>query len=208
MRSTIAAPSRRLFLGAIAPVLAAVALGPADANIAVVGDSLAAGCPFRTLSWRPFEVINFAKGGARLVDIAAQLEHAQGYRPRSFIIDGGLNDLFGAAAPIRDIERDFRILLQVLDPGASAIFTLMPYIAQREVAPLIDAANAMMAELCRERGVEVLDINPHVSLNGVRRPDMSDDGVHFTPRANAVWIAALREKLRNQLLLESNANLS
>ncbi len=61
----------------------------------------------------------------------------------------------------------------------------------------------MMAELCRERGIEVLDLNPHVSLNGVRRAEMSDDGVHFTPRANAVWIAALREKLSDQLFLDS-----
>jgi hypothetical protein len=49
----------------------------------------------------------------------------------------------------------------------------------------------------------VLDLNPHVSLNGVRRAEMSDDGVHFTPRANAVWIAALREKLSDQLFLDS-----
>jgi hypothetical protein len=204
MRSNIAAPSRRLFLGAIAPVLGAVALGPAVAGIAVVGDSIAAGCPFRTLSCRPFEVINLAKGGARLADIAGQLERAQQYRARRFIIDGGLNDLFAAAAPIRDIEHDFRGVLQVLDPGASAIFTLMPYLAQKEAAPRINAVNAMMAELCRERGIEVLDINPHVSLNGVRRAEMSDDGVHFTPRANAVWIAALRERL---CFLDSNANL-
>lgn len=196
MRSKIAAPTRRLFLGAMAaPVAAAVALGPAVASIAVVGDSLAAGCPFHTLSYHPFKVINLAKGGARLADIAGQLERAQGNRARRFIIDGGLNDLLGAAAPIRDIERDFRDVLQVLDPGASAIFTLMPYIAQRELASRIDAANAMMAELCRERGIEVLDLNPSVSLNGVRRPEMSDDGLHFTPRATAVWIAALREKL-------------
>ena len=59
----------------------------------------------------------------------------------------------------------------------------------------------MMAELCRERGIEVLDLNPHVSLNGVRRAEMSDDGLHFTPRANAVWIAALREKLSDQLFV-------
>ena len=149
-------------------------------------------------------MINLAKGGARLADIAGQLERAQQYRARRFIIDGGLNDLFAAAAPIRDIERDFRGVLQVLDPGASAIFTLMPYLAQKEAAPRIDAVNAMMAELCRERGIEVLDINPHVSLNGVRRAEMSDDGVHFTPRANAVWIAALRERL---CFLDSNANL-
>jgi len=148
-------------------------------------------------------VINLAKGGARLADIAGQLERAQRNGARRFIIDGGLNDLFRAAAPIQDVERDFRRLLQVLDPDASAIFTLMPYIAQREAAPRIDAANAMMAELCRGRGIEVLDLNPRVSLNGARRAEMSDDGVHFTPRANAVWIAALREKLSDQLFLDS-----
>ncbi len=194
MRSNIAAPTRRLFLGAVAPVAAAIALGPAVASIAVVGDSLAAGCPFCKLSSRPFDVMNLAKGGARIAHIAGQLERAQRSCARRFIIDGGLNDLLGGA-PIRDIERDFRGLLQVLDPGIPAIFTLMPYVAESEAAPRIDAANAMMSELCREQGVEVLDLNPRVSLNGVRRAEMSDDGLHFTPRANAVWIATLREKL-------------
>ena len=202
MRLNIAAPTRRLFLGAIAPLAAAVALGPAlAASLAVVGDSLAAGCPFHKLSRRPFDVMNLAKGGARLAHIAGQLERAQRIRASRYIIDGGLNDLLGDAAPIRDIERDFHGLLQVLDPGAPAIFTLMPYLAESEAAPRIDAANTIMAELCRERGVEVLDLNPHVSLNGARRAEMSDDGLHFTPRANAVWIAALREKLSAQLFV-------
>jgi len=201
MRSTIAAPTRRLFLGAIASIATAVALGPAVATIAIVGDSLAASCPFGNLSRRPFDVVSLAKGGARLAHIAGQLERAQRSCARLFIIDGGLNDLLGGAAPLRDIERDFRGLLQVLNPGAPAIFTLMPYVAESEVAPRIDAANAMMAEHCRERGVEVLDLNPHVSLNGVRRAEMSEDGLHFTPRANAVWIAALREKLSAPLFV-------
>jgi lysophospholipase L1-like esterase len=201
MRSNIAAPTRRLFLGAIAPAVTAVALGPAIASIAVVGDSLAAGCPFSELSRHPLDVMNLAKGGARLAHIAAQLERAQRSRARRFIIDGGLNDLLGGAAPIRYIERDFRGLLQVLDPGTPAIFTLMPYIAESAVTPRINAANAMMAELCRERGVEVLDLNPHLSLNGARRAEMSEDGLHFTPRANAVWIAALRDKLSAQLFV-------
>ena len=98
MRSNIAAPTRRLFLGAIAPAVTAVALGPAIASIAVVGDSLAAGCPFSELSRHPLDVMNLAKGGARLAHIAAQLERAQRSRARRFIIDGGLNDLLGGAA--------------------------------------------------------------------------------------------------------------
>ena len=61
MRSTIAAPTRRLFLGAIASIATAVAPGPAVASIAVVGDSLAAGCPFSNLSRRPFDVMNLAR---------------------------------------------------------------------------------------------------------------------------------------------------
>ena len=59
----------------------------------------------------------------------------------------------------------------------------------------IDAANAAMAELCRRHAVAVLDLNPIVSRGGVRRPEMTEDGLHFTRRANALWLKALRPML-------------
>ncbi|MFY9832596.1 MAG: GDSL-type esterase/lipase family protein [Methylocystis sp.] len=161
-------------------------------RIIVVGDSLAACCPFGKLSWRPLGVLSLAKGGATLEEIGGQITRARGIAARYVIIDGGVNDILFHDAPREQIERDFRALLRRLDDGARAIFTLMPHVADPAYSERIEAANRRMAALCAEHGVAVLDLNPEVAAGGVRRPEMTDDGLHFSARANEAWIAAVR----------------
>ena len=164
-------------------------------RIIVVGDSLAACCPFEKLSWRPLGVLTLAKGGATLKEIGGQIMRARGIAARYVIIDGGLNDILFHDAPPEQIEHDFRALLRRLDDGARAIFTLMPHVADPAYSERIEAANRRMAALCAEHGVAVLDLNPQVSTGGVRRPEMTDDGLHFSARANEAWIAAARRMM-------------
>ncbi len=164
-------------------------------RIIVVGDSLAACCPFGKLSWRPLGVLSLAKGGATLEEIGGQITRARGIAARYVIIDGGLNDILFHDAPREQIERDFRALLRRLDDGARAIFTLMPHVADPARSERIEAANRRMAALCAEHGVAVLDLNPEVSAGGDRRPEMTDDGLHFSARANEAWIAAVRRMM-------------
>ncbi len=164
-------------------------------RIIVVGDSLAACCPFGKLSWRPLGVLSLAKGGATLEEIGGQITRARGIAARYVIIDGGVNDILFHDAPREQIERDFRALLRRLDDGARAIFTLMPHVADPARSERIEAANRRMAALCAEHGVAVLDLNPEVSAGGVRRPEMTDDGLHFSARANEAWIAAVRRMM-------------
>ena len=164
-------------------------------RIIVVGDSLAACCPFGKLSWRPLGVLSLAKGGATLEEIGGQITRARGIAARYVIIDGGLNDILFHDAPREQIERDFRALLRRLDDGARAIFTLMPHVADPAYSERIEAANRRMAALCAEHGVAVLDLNPEVAAGGVRRPEMTDDGLHFSARANEAWIAAVRRMM-------------
>ena len=161
----------------------------------IAGDSLAAGCPFRHLFLRPLATLNLARGGARLADVAAQLRDAPRSVELSYVIDGGLNDLLGAGASTLAIARDFRALLDALPCPSRSVFTLMPHVSDMAEASRIDAANAAMTELCREYSVAVLDLNPIVSRGGTRRPEMTDDGLHFTSRANALWIEALKPML-------------
>ena len=161
-------------------------------DIIIAGDSLAAGCPFAELSRRPFAVLSLARGGATLQEIAAQLSQAREIAAQWVVIDGGLNDILSDDASPMEVERDFRVLLRRLGDGKKAIFTLMPHISDPAYAARIDAANERIAALCAQHGVAVLDLNPDLSCDGARRPEMTDDGLHFTPRANAVWIAATR----------------
>jgi len=170
-------------------------------RVIVVGDSLAACCPFAKLSWRPLGVLTLAKGGSTLKEIGGQILRARGIAARHVIIDGGLNDILFHDAPPEQIEHDFRALLRRLDDGATAIFTLMPHVADPAYSEQIEAANRRMAALCAEHGVAVLDLNPELSTDGVRRPEMTDDGLHFSARANEAWIAAVRRMMSEETAL-------
>jgi hypothetical protein len=161
-------------------------------EVIVAGDSLAACCDFRRLASRPFGVLSLAKGGATLLDIAGQLHRACGVEAGVVVVDGGLNDLLSHDSSPDRIARDFETLLERLGARDKIVFTLMPHVADGAYSRRIDQANELIGAICRERGVVALDLNPRLSVGGIRRPEMTDDGLHFTPRANALWVEALR----------------
>lgn len=163
-------------------------------QIIVAGDSLAAGCAFRPLSANPFDVLTVAKGGATLQEIAVQLSQVRGFAAQWIVFDGGLNDLLSDDSSPAQIEHDFRLLLRRMGVVKKATFTLMPHVADPGWTARIDDANQLIAAICEQNGIGVLDLNPELSAGGVRRPEMTDDGLHFTSRANAVWIAALKQR--------------
>ncbi len=163
----------------------------------VAGDSLAASCPFKKL-FRPFAVLNLASGGATLMEIAGQIHRAREIPAGWLLIDGGLNDLlFDGAGPER-IEADFRALLRRLSGNQKVIVTLMPYVADPAQSARIDAANARIARLCAERGLLSIDLNPLIARDGVRMSDMTDDGLHFSGKAEQIWLDAVREKIADR----------
>ncbi|PWB81896.1 MAG: hypothetical protein C3F11_13795 [Methylocystaceae bacterium] len=159
---------------------------------AIVGDSLATQSDWRSLGRHPLDVINLAKGGATIKEIAGQALEARDLGARCVVIDGGLNDLLFDEAPIEQIEYDFRALLRRIGANAHAIVTLMPYVADPALAPRIDAANRVIGALAKERGFAVVDLNPRLSSHGARKSEMTDDGLHFTPLASSIWVEAVR----------------
>ena len=161
-------------------------------KIVVVGDSLASCCRFTPLCRRPFGLLSLARGGATLKEIAGQLQQAQDLDARWIVIDGGLNDLIADGATPAQLAEDFVALLRRLPKKPGAVFTLPPYTADAALKSRIEAANAELAKLCAKAGVVALDLNPKIAPNGVRLPQMTDDGLHFSSEANALWLAALR----------------
>jgi lysophospholipase L1-like esterase len=162
----------------------------------VVGDSLAAQCPWgRALGLRPFGVLNLAVGGATLKEIAGQIARARTIGKNFLLIDGGLNDLLFDGASLQQIEYDFKALLRRLEPEDKAVVTLMPYVSDPSFTARIDEANAIMRRLAEERGCLVVDINAEISSNGVRRMEMTNDGLHFSALADSIWIEAVRREI-------------
>jgi lysophospholipase L1-like esterase len=161
----------------------------------VVGDSLAAQCPWaRELGPRLFGVLNLATGGATLKEIGGQILRARTISKKFLLVNGGLNDLLLDGAPLEQIEYDFKALLRRLDADARPVVTLMPYVSDPASTGRIDEANKSLRRLAEDRGCLIIDLNPEISSNGVRRPEMTDDGLHFTALADSVWIEAVRRQ--------------
>lgn len=164
-------------------------------RLIVAGDSLAAGCPWRLLDRRPFAVLNLAEGGATLKQIAGQVHRARQFEDARLLIDGGLNDLLFDRAPLDQFEFDCRALFSRIGAHRQIIFTLMPFTDDDGVSDMIEAANARLVRHCAERGFDPLDINEAVSQGRRRKPEMTNDGLHFTRAAERMWIEAVRERL-------------
>jgi hypothetical protein len=162
---------------------------------AVVGDSLAAECPWKwSFGLSPVALSNLAVSGADIRAITRQVELAQDLRPQVVFISGGINDLINNEAPLDAIRYDFALLLRRLGKKNS-IVTLIPYISDRNFTDRITAANAAIAELSLKHGISVLDINPLLSAGGVRLPEMTRDGIHLSALACQTWIAAVKSRL-------------
>jgi len=164
-------------------------------RLVVIGDSLAAGRLWSKLQSRPFAVLNLAEGGATLQQIAGQAYRARDFQDARLLVNGGLNDLlFDEANPQKFVD-DCRALFRRLGSHERIIFTLMPFTADPGNAEKITAMNGIIAGLCERHGVGVLDLNEDISLNGVRKSEMTDDGLHFTRAAELLWIERIREML-------------
>jgi len=161
----------------------------------VVGDSLAAACPWNRLFHRPFGVLNLAAGGATIKEIAGQIYLTREIRADWLLINGGLNDLLFDAATARQLETDFCALFRRIQGERRVIVTLAPFVSDVSQAARIDVANRVVSRLCAERGHDVVDLNPAVSSDGVRLSAMTDDGLHFTAQAERVWLDAIRGKM-------------
>lgn len=168
-------------------------------RVIVVGDSLAAGCSWSKLYKRPFAVLNLAEGGATLKQIAGQIHQARELPGARLLMNGGLNDLLFDRATPEQFEADCHALFKRIGPHERQIFTLMPFTADPTDTSRIEAANVILHRFCTDYGVRALDINPAVSLGKVRKPDMTDDGLHFTRAAERIWIEAVREGLEREL---------
>jgi lysophospholipase L1-like esterase len=162
----------------------------------VVGDSLAAECPWKwSFGLSPVAVANSAAPGADIRGITHQIELAHDLRPQVMLISGGINDIINNEAPVNAIRYDFGLLLRRLGKEQKSIITLIPYISDRNFTERITAANEAIAELSSKRGILVLDINPLLSADGVRWPEMTRHGIHLSGLACRTWIAAVKSRL-------------
>jgi lysophospholipase L1-like esterase len=162
----------------------------------VVGDSLAALCPWKwSFGLSPVAVANLAVSGSDIRGMIHQIDLAGQLHPQVILISGGLNDLISYEASLDAIRHDFALLLRHLRREQKSVVTLIPYISNANLADRITAANEVIVELSLQRGIPVVDINSSLSVDGVRRPEMTTDGIHLSALACRTWIAVVKSRL-------------
>jgi len=165
-------------------------------DYALVGDSRVLDCRWvGRLSRNPLAIANLAVGGTVLRQIQPQGSEAKALGAKYVIIAGGVNDLLIDNAPISQIAFDFALLLRDLGEAQAGVITLIAYTSNPALSPRIDEANAQLSRLAKGRMLATIDLNGALAQNGVLRPEMTYDGVHFTDRACVVWAAMLRDAL-------------
>lgn len=162
----------------------------------VVGDSLAARCPWKwSFGLSPVAAANLAVSGSDIRGMIRQIDLADQFRPQVILFSGGLNDIISYEASLDAIRQDFALLLRHLQKEQKSVVTLMPYISDANFADRITAANEVIAEMSLQRGIPVIDINSSLSVDAVRRPEMTTDGIHLSALACRTWIAVAKSRL-------------
>ena len=165
-------------------------------DYAFVGDSLTRDCRWLgRVTWNPIRGVNLAVGGSVIRQIAAQVGEAEKLGAKHVLIAAGINDLILDHAPKERIEFDFDLLLRGLGRNQHAIVTLIPYTSDAAYSSRIDATNELIKSLAGHRSLTVLDMNSYLSSNGTRKPEMTNDGVHFSDQACAIWSREIRKNL-------------
>jgi GDSL-like Lipase/Acylhydrolase family len=165
-------------------------------NYALVGDSLAQNCKWQGhLTWNPIDVANLAESGAVIRQAVPQITEARRLGVKYILIAAGINDLLLDNAPTERIEFDFDILLRALGREQRGIVTLIPYTSDGALTPRINSANSSIRRLAERRSVGVIDLNPELSARGVRKSEMTSDGVHLTDAACSIWREMLLRRL-------------
>lgn len=161
---------------------------------AFVGDSLTANCNWK---WElgTFSVINLAVGGTDIRDIRHQLGQAIALKVKVIFIEAGINDVVLEAAPTEQVSQDFEYLLRQVPANQKAVVTLIPLVSERWFADRIEAANSAIASLSKSRELPIIDLNPDLASRGVRKEEMTTDGIHFTEKACRIWAEKIRAKM-------------
>jgi hypothetical protein len=161
-------------------------------ELVLIGDSLVERCSWHKLRSGPFTVVNLAKGGTVLRQIVTQADDARLMGARTVLVSGGTNDLIVDRAPASQIAFNFAILMRALDRIPRKIVTLVPYTSNPALNQNHDAANAEIRRIATEMNAEVIDINAATAQDGLLKPDMTDDGLHFNSRGCEAWLAAVQ----------------
>jgi lysophospholipase L1-like esterase len=161
-----------------------------------IGDSLtkAGGLWGRRLGGSFRSALNLGQNGADTAGIAAQARRAAAYRPGRIVVMAGTNDATRTVdqAALRETWR--RLF------AATGSIPVIVFLPPRSARPFLNDnlrdIDGVVRAAAAEAGACLADLNGTIAPNGLLEPEYTSDGVHFTEKTYAVWVAAIAEAVR------------
>jgi len=170
-------------------------------NIVMLGNSLTFRMHWDELLDRP-DVANRGIGSDVIKGFYHRLDKVIELSPKICFIEGGANDIdFGV-----DVDTSLYYLDLILDslhhsgiiPVVShVIFVTNKYPGAERFNQLARAFNQQIDQLCREKHIEVIDLNADIAPDGNLEPRFAQpDGIHLTSVAYTIWKRKVLDLLR------------
>jgi lysophospholipase L1-like esterase len=165
------------------------------------GDSLTAyGDWGWMLARNPLSAANLAEPGASINEVAIQVMRARAYRADFLLVMAGTNDVILYHHTIEQIVCNYQYLLEKAPAEQRLIVTLIPYTSFPEYTDDIRAANSKIRTLSERKGAYIIDINTHLSTDGILNSSFTTDGVHFNKRAYQIWNNEILKKISRDVI--------
>ena len=148
-----------------------------------IGDSItSAGMQFHSL-----RSINLATSGLQTYQVAAELEKARTFDPRHIAIMAGMND--AGEGPIDRAE--LVGLWKQICAEPKIVITLPPPTSFDELNQRLAEINEIILTTCPKN--KIIDLRRLADKDGKVLPKYTEDGVHISPEAHAIWRSELRK---------------
>ena len=152
------------------------------------------------------DVINRGISGDKTYCICDRLQYLENIQAKIWFIEGGINDLPNASTD--SIVNHYRQIVDFVQrknaiPVITLVFYTSPKLNDPKFAKTHDPAlrdsisvlNSKLTKIAASLGVEVIDLNPELTINEVLKSEVTPDGIHLNESGYQIWAEHIKAVL-------------
>lgn len=130
-----------------------------------------------------------------------RIDYVLNLKPAVCFVEGGVNDFYSKFT-VDEVFNNLKSVSEILKSNnIIPIFTTtFPVATNRETAKLINnqiqQLNCLLTKYCKDNNIELIDINPQITINDFLKPELTYDGLHLNAYGYKIWIPKIEECLK------------
>jgi lysophospholipase L1-like esterase len=166
-----------------------------QADIVMLGNSITAQTDWNELLNRS-DVVNRGISGDITEGMLRRMDSVLKVKPKICFFMGGINDISRRISYEKTVS-NIKAIADVLKSNGikpviqSVLYTGERFYGYEDNNPVVAQLNAELKKICAESGIEYIDINSILSLNGLLRSEFTHDGLHLNAKGYKEWSLAI-----------------